>query len=124
MIKILLADDHEIIRAGLKLFITGLVAHSAIDEAWDRDSTIAKIKEKEYQLIILDVNMPGTDAFELVGNIMSIKPDAKILMFSLNAEEIYEKRYLQLGAKGYVSKAASSIELGNAINAVLKNDDI
>ncbi|MDB5222841.1 MAG: DNA-binding response regulator [Chitinophagaceae bacterium] len=121
MTRILLTDDHEILRAGLKLFIDDLVPHAVVDEAWDGDSALEKIMENEYQLIILDVNMPNTDSFALVNNIINIRPDAKILMFSMNAEEVYAKRYLQLGAKGYVSKTASATELGNAINVVLKN---
>src|SRR5437868_178437 len=121
MNRILLADDHEIMRSGLKLFINTLVPHSIIDEAWDGDSAMQLIKKGEYRLIVLDVNMPGTDSFGLVSNVISIRPDARILMFSMNAEEVYAKRYLQLGAKGYISKTASSAELGNAINAVLNN---
>ena len=122
MIKILLADDHEIMRAGLKLFINNLVAHSTIDEAWDGNSVLEKIKKNEYQLIILDVNMPETDSLGLVSDIISTKPDARILMLSMYPEEIYAKKYLQLGVKGYVSKTFSAIEVGNAINAVLKNN--
>jgi DNA-binding NarL/FixJ family response regulator len=122
MNRILLADDHEIIRSGLKLFISTPVPHSIIDEAWNGNSALQLIKENEYQLIILDVIMPATDSFGLVSNIISINPDAKILMFSMNAEEVYAKRYLQLGAKGYISKTASFAELGSAIYAVLNND--
>jgi two-component system invasion response regulator UvrY len=121
MVKILLADDHVVLRAGLKFFLADIVAHAAIDEAWDGDSATDKIKENEYQLIILDINMPGTDAFSLVNKILTIRPDAKILMFSMNAEDIYAKRFLQLGAKGFLSKTASATELRNAINVVLKN---
>ena len=110
MIKILLVDNHEIMRTGLKFFINHLVAHSIIDEAWDGDSAIKKIKKTEYELIILDVNMLATDF--LISN------------FGMNAKQIYAKRYLYLqpAATGYVSKGASAIELGNAINDVLKND--
>ncbi len=121
MKRILLADDHEIMRSGLKLLINNLVPNSLIDEAWNGDSAIKLVKEKEYQLIILDVNMPATDSFGIVSNIINMKPAARILMFSMNAEEVYAKRYLQLGARGYISKTASSEELENAISAVLNN---
>ena len=120
MINILLADDHGIIRTGLKIFISNYIAHSVIDEAHDGDSAFKKIKEKDYQLIVLDVNMPDTDSFGLVSNILAFKPDANILMFSMNAEELYAKKYLQLGAQGYLSKASSEAEIKNAIDNVLK----
>ncbi len=118
MINILLADDHAIIRTGLKLLITNYIANSVIDEAWDGDSAFKKIKEKDYHLIILDVNMPGTDSFGLVSNIISYKAEANILMFSMNAEEIYAKKYLQLGAKGYINKISSEEEIKRAIDNV------
>ena len=63
MTNILLADDFTITRAGLKMFIERQIPHAAIDEACDGDSAFEKIKEKNYELIILDVNMPGTRFF-------------------------------------------------------------
>ena len=119
MITILLADDHAIIRTGLKLFIANYVAHSVIDEAWDGVSAFEKIKANDYQLIVLDVNMPETDSMGLVSNIFSVKADANILMFSMNPEEIYAKKYLQLGVKGYLSKSAPEDEIRKAIDTVL-----
>ncbi|GAC1381140.1 MAG: UvrY/SirA/GacA family response regulator transcription factor [Ginsengibacter sp.] len=122
MINILLADDHAIIRSALKIFLEHTINDSVIDEAKDGDSAFDKIKSKEYQLIILDVNMPGTDSFGLVSNIIALKPTANILMFSMNAEEIYAKKYLQLGAKGYLSKDSSESEIKKAIDTVLSNN--
>jgi two-component system, NarL family, invasion response regulator UvrY len=121
MTKILLTDDHAIIRQGLKILIEKIVSHCEIDEAWDGDSAFQKIKKNDYDLIILDVTMPDTDSFGLVGNIISLKPKSKILMFSMNAEEIYAKKYLQLGAKGYVPKDSPEEEIKRAISLVLDN---
>jgi Response regulator containing a CheY-like receiver domain and an HTH DNA-binding domain len=121
MIKILLADDHVIIRAGLKIYIKNIIPHSQIDEAYNGDSTFEMIKQYDYALIVLDINMPATDSFGLVSNIIALKPDSKILMFSMNSEEIYAKKYLNLGALGYISKDASSDEIRQAINNVMDN---
>lgn len=121
MIKILLADDHVIIRAGLKIFIKNLIPLSAIEEAWDGDTAFEKIKFTDFDIIILDVNMPATDSFGLVSNILALKPNSKILMFSMNAEEIYAKKYLHLGALGYINKDAAEEEIKEAINNVLDN---
>ena len=119
MINILLADDHAIIRSGLKILIENYIAHAAIDEVPDGDAAFEKIKEKDYRLIILDANMPGTDSFALVSNIIAYKPDANILMFSMNSEEIYAKKYLKLGAKGYLSKTSSEAEIKIALDNVI-----
>jgi len=119
--KFLLVDDHSIIRAGLKILIEDYMAHSSVDDAFDGDSAFEKIKHNDYDLVILDVNMPNTDSLGLVSNILAIKPEAKILMFSMNAEDNYAKRYLKMGAMGYVRKDESEFEIKRAITTVLNN---
>jgi YesN/AraC family two-component response regulator len=73
---------------------------SKIDEADDGDSSFEKIKKNNYDLLILDVNMPKTDSFVLVSNILALKPEMKILIFSMNDEEVYARRYLKNGCNG------------------------
>lgn len=119
--KFLLIDDHSIIRTGLKMLINNFVAHAEIDEAADGDSGYEKIKKSPYAMVILDVNLPGTDSLSLVSNILAIKPETKILMFSMNAEDNYAKRYLKLGARGYLRKDESEEEIKKAIKTVLND---
>ncbi|MEO6813917.1 MAG: response regulator transcription factor [Ginsengibacter sp.] len=121
MPNILLVDDHSILRTGLKIVIENFLAHCKIDEANDGDSAFQKIKHNEYDLIIMDVNMPNTDSFGLIGTILSFKATIKIIMFSMNAEDIYAKRFLKMGAMGYLRKDASEIEIKKAISTVLNN---
>ena len=113
--KFLLVDDHSIIRAGLKILITDFMAHCTIDDAFDGDSAFEKIKNNDFDLVMLDVNMPNTDSLGLVSNILAIKPDTKILMFSMNSEDNYAKRYLKMGAMGYVRKDESEFEFRTGI---------
>ncbi len=121
MPNILLVDDHSILRTGLKIVIENFLAHCKIDEANDGASAFQKIKHNEYDLIIMDVNMPNTDSFGLIGTILSFKATIKIIMFSMNAEDIYAKRFLKMGAMGYLRKDASEIEIKKAISTVLNN---
>lgn len=121
MIRILLADDHAIIRAGLKTYIQSIIPDSLIEETYDGNSTFEKIKLNDYALIILDINMPATDSLGLVSNILAVKPDSKILMFSMNSEEIFAKKYLNIGALGYLNKDASANEIKQAIDNVMNN---
>ena len=121
MTKILLADDHAIVREGLKIFIQNIIPHSVIEEAEDGESTFEKIKQNDYALIILDINMPATDSFGLMSNILAVKPKSKILIFSMNSEEIFAKKLLNLGALGYLSKGASGDEFRLAIENVMGN---
>lgn len=121
MPNLLLADDHSVIRKGMKLIIENFLPHTTIDEAEDGDSAFEKLKQNKYDLVILDVNMPNTDSLGLVTNILAFKPDSKILMFSMNDEEIFAKRYLKMGVMGYVKKDAPEAEIKKAITTILNN---
>ena len=121
MPHLLLVDDHSVIRRGMKIIIENFLPHVTIDEADDGDSAYKKIKENNYDLVILDVNMPNTDSFGLVTNILALKPAMKILMFSMNDEEVYAKRYLKMGVMGYIKKDEPEAEIKKAITTVLSN---
>ena len=121
MWDILLVDDHPIIIDGLKLVIKKFIAHCKIDASNDGDTAFEKIKHNNYDLIIMDVSLPNTDSFNTVSNILAIKPGSKILMFSMNSEEMFAKRYLRMGAMGYISKDAPLNEIKNAIESALQN---
>jgi DNA-binding NarL/FixJ family response regulator len=121
MPEILLVDDHSIVRTGLKLLIHDFLPHSNIDEADNGASAMNKIRQKNYDLVVMDVNMPETDSFGTIENILALKPSIKIIMFSMNAEEVYAKRYLKMGAMGYLRKDAPNNEIEKAINTVLNN---
>ncbi|HUS03673.1 MAG TPA: response regulator transcription factor [Chitinophagaceae bacterium] len=121
MPNLLLVDDHSVIRKGMKIIIENFLPHVTIDEADDGDSAFEKIKGNNYDLVILDVNMPNTDSLGLVTNILALKPGMKILMFSMNDEEVYAKRYLKMGVMGYVKKDEPEAEIRKAITSVLNN---
>lgn len=121
MPNILLVDDHSIVRTGLKLLIHDFLAHTTIDEAHDGDSALKKIKQKNYDLVVMDVNMPNTDSFGALQTILTFNPSLKIIMFSMNAEEVYARRYLKMGAMGYIRKDAPNNEIEKAITTVLNN---
>lgn len=121
MPTLLLVDDHAIVRTGLKLIIKDFLPHGVIDEAEDGDSAFEKIKRNNYDLVIMDVNMPNTDSFGVLGNILAFKPETKIMIFSMNSEEIYAKRYLKLGAMGYLRKDSPGDEIQKAIETILNH---
>jgi len=121
MTRILLADDHPIVREGLKTFIQKIIPHAVIEEAQDGASAFEKIKRHNYALIILDINMPATDSFGLVSNILAVKSESKILILSMNSEEVFAKKFLNLGALGYLSKDASRDEFRLATENVMGN---
>lgn len=120
MPNILLVDDHLVIISGLKIVIQNFLANCKIDVANDGDSAFDKIKRNEYDLIIMDISLPNTDSYNLVNNILAVKSNAKILMFSMNPEELFAKRYIKMGAIGYLNKDASLDEIKNAVESGLQ----
>lgn len=117
--KFLLVDDHLIVRSGIKGLLSEIFKPAEIDEASDGDSTVEQLKINKYDLIIMDIKMPNTDTLGLMQYIHTKYPETNVLIFSMNAENIYAKRFLKAGVKGFISKEAPLDELKKAINMVL-----
>ena len=121
MRKFLLVDDHAIVRSGIKFWLSAEYNPSEIDEAENGKEAIKKIEENDYDLLLLDIHMPETNSFDLLKHILTTRPDAKVLIFSMNSEGMYAKRYLKAGAVGFVSKDAPIEELKKAVDLTLNN---
>ena len=121
MKRILIADDHLIVRTGLIFLIKEEFMQVEIDECRDGDCVWRKIQASEYDLAILDISMPSTDSFSLLKNIFTLKPDQKILILTMSSEDVYAKKYLQLGVKGFINKEADPFEIRRAIVNILNN---
>ncbi|MBN9380222.1 MAG: response regulator transcription factor [Chitinophagaceae bacterium] len=121
MKKILIADDHNIVRTGLIFLIKEEFIQAEIDECRNGDCTWEKIRSSAYDLVILDISMPLTDSFALLKNILALRPEQKVLILTMNSEEVYAKNYLQLGAKGFINKEAPPSEIRKAIVNILNN---
>jgi two-component system invasion response regulator UvrY len=119
MYQILIVDDHAIVRTGLEVMISQHI-DATTDTAGDGKTALKKIKEKDYDLLILDINMPDTDCGQLISTIQSLKPELSILIFSMNEEAIFATYYLKLGAKGFLSKNSMDDEIVFAIKQVLR----
>lgn len=119
MKSILIADDHDIVRFGLTMVLKDFFPDHAVDEAWDAESVIEQLRKKEYQLILLDLVMPNTDASILLPYIKNIHPTVKILILSMNDETLYGLRSIHLGAHGYLKKDAPKKEIAKAIETIL-----
>jgi two-component system, NarL family, invasion response regulator UvrY len=119
MKKFLLVDDHVVVRSGVKILLADLYDTAEIYEAMNGETAIAKLKETEYDLILLDIQIPNTDTLGLMEYINASYPSARVLMFSMSAENIYAKRFMKAGACGFVSKEAPLEEITNAINVIL-----
>src|SRR3954463_11383210 len=115
----LLIDDHVVVRSGIKILLSEIYKPAEIDEAHDGDSALSLLKENKYDLVMLDIQMPKTDTFGLMEYIKVKYPSLKVLMFSMSPENIYAKRFLKAGAKGFLSKDAPLEEIKKAIDMVM-----
>lgn len=118
MPQILIVDDHSIVRTGIKLLLENQL-DIVCDEASDGITTLELLKEKMYDVILLDINMPDTDCGALLATILRVSPETHVLIFSMNEEELFARHYMKLGAKGFLSKKSSESEIILAIKQVL-----
>lgn len=121
MKKFLLVDDHVVVRSGIKTLLSEMYDPAEIHEAMDGETAMVKMKESSYDLVMLDIQMPKTDTLGLMEYIHIKYPTAKVLMFSMSAENIYAKRFMKAGAYGFISKEAPLEEITRAINMILNN---
>lgn len=111
-------DDHVIFRAGLKQLI-GQSAHMQVaDEVADGREALAKIRNRDYDLVILDISLPGRSGLDILAEIKSLRPKLPVLILSMHPEEQYALRALKAGASGYLTKGSSAQELIAALDKI------
>jgi two-component system, NarL family, invasion response regulator UvrY len=119
MTRVLIADDHAIFREGLRQILEDVPDLKIIDEASRGQEVLDKIEKNDYDLILLDIAMPGLSGLETLKLIKGRKPKMKVLILSMYPEEQYAVRAIKAGASGYITKAGASEELLGAIRKVL-----
>jgi DNA-binding NarL/FixJ family response regulator len=119
MLRILIADDHYLIRRGLRQILEETLPGSQVDESEDGPKTLAKARKSKYDVIILDISMPGKDGLDLVKDLKDIDPAVHILILSIQPEEQYALRAFRLGASGCLNKSADPSELIVAVKTMI-----
>ena len=122
MDKLLLVDDHPCVRDGLIRILKDSFTSIHIDEAENGQEAITKVWEFDYDLVLLDISMPGRDGLSAISQIKNIKPDLPILILSMLPEELYGPRVFAAGASGYLEKMSPSGELIFAVQKILKGE--
>ncbi|HUX38397.1 MAG TPA: response regulator transcription factor [Rectinemataceae bacterium] len=117
--NILVADDHALIRKGLRQLLEDSLHVSGIDEAEDGNRALELAGAKRYDVVILDVSMPGRDGLDLVRAIKDIDPGTHVLILSIQPEEQYALRAFRLGASGCLNKAGDPGEIVEAVRSVV-----
>lgn len=118
MIKLLIADDHTLVRKGLKQILLDTQFVSVVDEASTGREAIKKISKIDYTMVLLDITLPGRSGIDVLKQIKAIKPNLPVLMLSMHPEEQYAVRAIRAGASGYLTKGSATDELIEAIRKV------
>ena len=117
MIRILIGDDHAIVRRGLKQIVEE--SHDMIvDEARNGQEVLEKTEKNRYDILVLDISLPDRSGLDILKHLKNTKPDLPILILSIHPEEQYAVRVLRAGASGYLSKDSAPDELAAAIRKV------
>ena len=119
MPKILIADDHAIVRKGLIKILKESDAGICVDEAGHGQEALARILQGSYELVLMDISMPGRGGLDVLKEMKNHRPRLPVLMLSMHPEEEYALRALRAGASGYVTKDSAAEELVGAIRKVL-----
>ena len=118
MIRIVLADDHTIVREGLKQLLQAADGLEIVGEARDGHEAMKAVRELDFDLLLLDMSMPGKSGIELIKQVRAEKPKLRILILSMHEERQYAIRAIRAGASGYLTKESASRQLVEAIRKV------
>lgn len=121
MRKMLIVDDHYIVRQGLKQILVSTFQQVIVDEAVNGEDALRRILKSDYDIILLEIVLPDIDGFELLTQLMKLNPRLRILILSTHCEEKYVLQAIKAGASGYLTKNGSPWELVMAIRTVLSD---
>jgi two-component system invasion response regulator UvrY len=119
VIRILIADDHAILRRGLKEILAGELEGAIFDEAGNVQEALGQVQSQTWDLVILDITMPGRSGLDLLRDLQQLRPELPVLVLSMHPENQYGKRLLRAGAAGYMNKETAPKELVRAVRKVL-----
>ena len=121
-VHIVLADDHAILRAGVRMLLESQPDLTVVGEAGDGAEALRLVKERRPELVVLDLTMPGTNGIEATERISREVPETRILVLTMHSDERIFHQVLQAGASGYIVKSAEPEDLFAAVRAVAAGD--
>jgi DNA-binding NarL/FixJ family response regulator len=117
--KVLIADDHAVFRRGLKETIGEAFAKVTFGEATTAQETVKLVRQQDWDIVILDISMPGKSGLDILADLRELRPRLPVLFLSMHPEEQYARRSLKSGAAGYLTKDSVPDELKTAVRRVL-----
>jgi two-component system, NarL family, invasion response regulator UvrY len=122
MLNILIVDDHPVVREGLIRIIEKMPDMKVAGQAESGSDALQKIRQNEYDLILLDISMPDRDGMDIISEIKSLRPNTPVLVLTIHSDSDYALRMFKLGASGYLTKDRASQDLIDAIQKVIHGE--
>ena len=122
MRKILIVDDHEVFRDGVKRILDKQPGAATFGEAGTAPEALELVRERDWDIMVLDLSLGGGDGLEMLKQVKRIRPNLPVLILSMHSEELFAPRALAAGAAGYIGKSCSRAELVRAINKVMNGE--
>ena len=122
MLRLLVADDHEVVRKGLVKVLAETLQPIKVDEAKNGQEALSKALKSEYDLVVLDIKMPGKSGLDVLKEIKQQQPKLPVLILSMHPEEQFAIRAIRAGASGYLTKECAGDELVLAVRKALKGE--
>lgn len=122
MVRVLLADDHTLVRAGLRRLLEGLAGVEVVGEAGDGQTALRLAQELRPNVVLLDVGLPGLNGLEVAGRLSALDGGIRVLILSMHSSEEYVLRALRAGCAGYLVKGSAVSELEVAVRAVARGE--
>ena len=117
--RVLIADDHAVVRRGLEQILVDSLKEIVVGEASNAEDAIRLVDRQEWDVVVLDISMPGRSGLDALKEIKKIRPNLPVLILSIHPEDEFATRVLRAGASGYMTKETAPDELVNAINKVV-----
>ncbi|KTF09592.1 MULTISPECIES: UvrY/SirA/GacA family response regulator transcription factor [unclassified Pseudoalteromonas] len=118
MINVLLVDDHELVRTGIRRILDDVRGFKVVGEAKDGEAAVQFCRQHTPNIVLMDMNMPGMGGLEATKKICRYCPDVKIIVLTVNCEDPFPSKVMQIGAHGFLTKGAGSDEMVRAIRSV------
>ena len=119
MTRVLIVDDHDVVRRGLREILTARLGKVAVSEAKDAGEAIDLLSKHDWELVLLDINLPGRSGLEVLEQAKGLRPKTPVLVLTSYPEEQFALRAFKLGASGYITKQSVTDELVTAVQRVL-----
>jgi DNA-binding NarL/FixJ family response regulator len=123
-LRVVLVDDHPLVRAGLRAVLEHLGGHEVVGEAGDGDEAVATVTETSPDVVVMDLSMPGTSGIDATRRLVDANPDLGVLVLTMSDDDASVFASLRAGARGYVLKGAGSEELVSAVRSVGRGEAV